>query len=150
MLPDILLQPLEQRRQVAAYDIVLQRWDRFVGRLEQLRGIHGTQRIRREITKPAVGPVNILHTTVAVIPDGIDAQIFLHLAVPQGRNIVNFNVTFHQCFFDFITQNHVSRIAQFISVNADETRLNALVEFHKVAFIQPFAMAELLDYQRVN
>ncbi len=67
VLPDILTQPVKQRREIAPGDGCLQPGQRSFGGMEQLCRIHCPQRVRREIAKTAVGPVDILHTAVAVV-----------------------------------------------------------------------------------
>lgn len=66
--------------------------------VEQLRGVHRAERVRREVAESAVGPVNILHAAVAVVADGVEAEVSMHLLIPQRRNVFHFDIAFDQRF----------------------------------------------------
>ncbi len=95
--------------------------------MEQLRGVHRAQRVGREVTEPAVGPVDILHAAVAVVVFGGLPEPGLHFFIPQGRDIVHLDLAVDQRPLNLIAQHHVCRVAHFVRIDADIARLHALV-----------------------
>ncbi|MMZ69260.1 hypothetical protein D3C81_1316900 [compost metagenome] len=71
--------------------------------------------------------MNILHTTVTVVADSIEAKVTVHFLAPQRRDIFYLNLAFDQSFFDFIAQDHVRRVADFVSVYADQAWFHSLI-----------------------
>ena len=141
---------MEQRLQVAGGDIFAQRRQGLTHAVEQLRGVHRAEGVRREVAEGAVGPVNILHAAVAVVADGVEAEISLHLLIPQRRNVFHLDIAFDQRFFNFVAQDDVGRIAHLVGVDADQARFNALVEANKVGLFQRRLFAKLRGDQRTQ
>ncbi len=102
----------------------------------QLCGVHGAEGIRWEVTKPAIGPVNVLHTAITIIAGGRESQPAAHFLIPQRGNILHLDVTIDQRSFNLIAQDNMRRIADLVSIHADITRLNALVPAMKFSVLK--------------
>lgn len=56
----------------------------------------------------------------------IQAEVLLHLGVPDARDISNGDVALHKGLLDHVSQNNVQRVCHFISLDANETRLDSV------------------------
>src|SRR5690242_11119337 len=83
---DVLTEPLAQRRELAAADLILEVRDVTAGRLPDLSRCDGSDQIGREVPDRAAGPVDVLADAVPVVGH-LDAEVVPHLRVPALRKI---------------------------------------------------------------
>src|SRR5438046_4602511 len=77
----VLAQPLAQRCELSPRERFLQRTDRALRRGEQLRRVHVAERIRREVSDQALGPMDVLQAPLAIVPR-THAEVSLVQLVP--------------------------------------------------------------------
>src|SRR6185437_1867331 len=65
--PDVLAQPVEDRREVTRGDAGVEAWRDLSHRGEPLRRLHGAQRVAGEVSEQSGRPMDVLHAAVAEV-----------------------------------------------------------------------------------
>jgi hypothetical protein len=71
----------------------------------------------------------------------------LHFLIPQRRNILDLNLAINQRAFNFIAQDNMRRVADFVGIDADKARFDALVPGDEV-FALKAGCSPKLAYRR--
>src|SRR5688500_580336 len=75
---DVRSEPLEQRPELAARELRIDLAEVFADLLEELGGVHVSQRVRREVADRASAPVDVLQTPAGVVGRR-EAEVLAHL-----------------------------------------------------------------------
>ena len=78
-------------------------------------------------------PVDILQTTVLVVRN-VHTQLFFILFIPAGRNILCFQFSGDQHFFDLIPDHDMKMIGEFIGFRPDQGGFHFIYGFVKIFF----------------
>lgn len=97
----------------------------FFERLFELRRVHIAERIRRKIAEAAARPMDVLQHADRIVVRA-DAKILLIFLIPYVRQVRRFDIAGKQLLFDFVADDNVKRIRQFIGFNPDQRRLRLI------------------------
>ena len=99
--PNVGRKPLHQRCQIARCDILIQRWMAASNGGEILRCVHRAKRVAWKVAKAAVGLMDVLQTTIAIVIACINAEVGSHFLSPQCGDVFGLNLTFNERALDF-------------------------------------------------
>ena len=125
MLVDVLAEPLAERGELAAADLLVDVGDVLRDPLPELRRGDVAERVRREVADRAAGPVRVLERAVRDVRH-LDAEVLHHLRVPGLGNVGSGELAGGHVLLELEAEDDVEVVRGLVRLDADERRLHAV------------------------
>ncbi len=119
LLVDVRPKPVQQGREVAHGEAVLQVGEGFQGGVEKLGGVKGAQGVGGEIAEAAEGPMHILEAAQAVIGH-FQTHVLLEDLVPGCGDVAHGQIAADDRLLDLEAQHDVQVVGDLVCFHPDE------------------------------
>ena len=116
---DLFVEPVFERQEFSASELIVETAEFFVGGVEELRGVHVAQRVRWEVSKQSGAPVNVLQATVRIVI-GRDAKVAVESFVPDAGQFGRLQIAGQHCLLQLKPQHDVQVVGDFVGFDSDE------------------------------